>query len=275
MANIPTPVLNTPNFPQVFGGQDGSTLKLDKYNQIDELEFIAFPQTVFDILNTIHPQPEITIYQITTKEYPYETEKGYYIDSRFVNITDLQPSDRQIILPTSQQIIDNLLSAEGQKYTWGGNYSSGIPALLDWYPPQHELDNTIASQWILQGVDCSGLLYQATNGYTPRNTSLLLNFGQGLNIENKNESDIIANIQPLDLIVWDGHVIIILNNQETIESRLDYDKNTDGFQGGVRRRPLSEVLHQIMSEKIPVDNYDQPDISEETARFVIRRWFSI
>jgi len=29
---------------------------------------------------------------------------------------------------------------------------------------------------LMKGVDCSGLLYQATNGFTPRNSRSLLNF---------------------------------------------------------------------------------------------------
>ncbi|MFZ5392252.1 MAG: peptidoglycan endopeptidase [Patescibacteria group bacterium] len=270
-AQLPTPVLYTPDFTNVFGGQDGSNLKLDEYGEIDELEFIALPGTVFNIIDTIHADQKITIYQVTTPEYPYETEKGYYIDSRFVKTSTEKPPQREINLPTTDQIISNLKAAEGQEYTWGGNYFPGIPELLTWYPPQHELDNTLANQWTLQGVDCSGLLYQATNGYTPRNTSLLLNFGNPVEIENKNQADIIANLQPLDLIVWDGHVIIVLNNQEIIESRLDYDKTTEGMQGGVRRRPIVEVFTELMNEKIPVNDYQDPN-KINSKRFVIRRW---
>lgn len=268
---LPTPVLYTSDFKNVFGGQDGSTLKLDEYGEIDELEFIALPGTVFDIIDTIHIDPKITIYQVTTPEYPYETEKGYYIDSRFVKTSEEKPPQRKIDLPPTDQIISNLIAAEGQEYTWGGNYFQGIPELLTWYPSQHELDHTLTSQWILQGVDCSGLLYQATNGYTPRNTSLLLNFGNAIEIENKSQTDIIASLQPLDLIVWDGHVIIVLNNQEIIESRLDYDKTTDGMQGGVRRRPITEVFTELLNDKIPVNDYQDPN-KTESKRFVIRRW---
>lgn len=49
ITTLPTPVLHTPDFPGVFGRKDGSTLRLDEENQIGELEFIAFPKTVFQI----------------------------------------------------------------------------------------------------------------------------------------------------------------------------------------------------------------------------------
>ncbi|MFH1801090.1 MAG: hypothetical protein ABH891_09660 [Candidatus Omnitrophota bacterium] len=44
-----TPVLNTADFPVVFGGADGKTLKKDPSGLIREVEFIALPGTVFEI----------------------------------------------------------------------------------------------------------------------------------------------------------------------------------------------------------------------------------
>ncbi len=49
IATLPTPVLHTPNFRGIFGGEDSGTLRLDEDEQIEELEFIAFPETVFEI----------------------------------------------------------------------------------------------------------------------------------------------------------------------------------------------------------------------------------
>ena len=42
-----TPVLNTYDFFLVFGGSDGSSVKLDKRGLIGEMEFIAFPVQFF------------------------------------------------------------------------------------------------------------------------------------------------------------------------------------------------------------------------------------
>ncbi len=44
IATLPTPVLHTPDFPDVFGGKDGSTLRLDEDNQIKGLELSLFPK---------------------------------------------------------------------------------------------------------------------------------------------------------------------------------------------------------------------------------------
>ena len=42
----------------------------------------------------------------------------------------------------------------------------------DLYPTPSDVQLSTGEQQckILQGTDCSGLLWQATNGYTPRNT---------------------------------------------------------------------------------------------------------
>jgi len=63
-----------------------------------------------------------------------------------------------------------------------------------------------------------------------RNTSSLIFYGKPLEIKGLDAGQIIAKVEPLDLIVWDGHVIIILDKERTIESRLKYDKK----QGPVR-----------------------------------------
>jgi len=138
IATLPTPVLHTPDFPGVFGRKDGSTLRLDEENQIGELEFIAFPKTVFQIEEIIEKDGRI-VYKVTTKDYPYSTNKGYFIDSRFVKIVEIQPPERPKKLPSKQTIIQNLLSAKGSNYLWGGNYKDGIPQMLSFYKPTSSL----------------------------------------------------------------------------------------------------------------------------------------
>jgi len=56
--------------------------------------------------------------------------------------------------------------------------------MLDYYPPKEKMIQKILDKWIMKGVDCSGLLYEATNGYTPRNSSDLVTYGTGVTIEN-------------------------------------------------------------------------------------------
>jgi hypothetical protein len=271
IAEIPTPVLNTPDFSLVFGNKTGKKLHLDDAGLIREVEFIALPETVFTIEKTIK-QDITTIYQITTEAYPYPTQKGYFIDSRFVQTTDQKIPSQIKKLPGKQVIINTLLSAEGSRYIWGGNLKAGIPQLLSFYPPHSPLHRDVNDQWMLKGVDCSGLLYEATNGYTPRNTSSLITFGKPVRIANLRSDQIINAVEPLDILVWEGHVIIVLDKDRAIESRLDYDKHQEGNQGGVKIRTLQYVLDETMEERVPVNHYTD-DVSGG-GKFVVRRWYN-
>lgn len=271
IAELPTPVLHTADFTSTFGGTDGKTLHRDDYGLIREVEFIALPKTVFKIEEVI-PATVATIYRVTTEDYPYPTQEGYFIDSRFVNTVNYKPSSRLRKLPPQSVIINNLLSAENYRYLWGGNYRQGIPQMLSFYPPRIPLSQDVKEQWILKGLDCSGLLYEATNGCTPRNTSSLISFGEPVKIATLDLDQIIHSLQTLDILVWKGHVIIVIDKDRAIESRLDYDTKREGNQGGVRIRTLQEVLDETLQERVPVNEYT--DVVEGAKKkFVVRRWY--
>ena len=252
-----TPVLNTPDFDSVFGGTDGSTIKEDDQGLIRELEYIALPNTVFEI-REVHPRGEYEIYEITTEDYPY-TSSPLYIDSRFVKTSVERPKGREKIMPSKDEILRNMQALEGYPYMWGGNYGEGIPALLELYPPKAPILDNTKRNWSLKGVDCSGLIYQATSGNTPRNTSSLVKYGEAVNIEGKSAEEIAEMVEPLDLIVWKGHVIIVLDGNTTIES---------APPEGVFKSGLLERLQSVMEKKLPVNDWDSADGD----RFVIRRW---
>ena len=145
----------------------------------------------------------------------------------------------------------------GLPYIWGGNWSAGVPALLALYPPSDEITETMRAIWSLKGVDCSGLLYEATDGFTPRNTSELVYYGTPVAIENKSISAIQKMVRPLDLIVWKGHVVIVLDAEKTIESR---------HKHGVVITPLKERLEEVLQTRTPKDAWVDGN------HFVIRRW---
>ena len=256
IATLHTPVLNTSDFESVFGGDSGDSLKLDEEGHIMALEFIALPNTVFKIHETIPKQDQI-IYRITTTDYPY-TSTELFIDSRFVNVSNKKPEERKIKMPSRNKIINNMLSLEGCRYFWGGNFCNGITEMLNFYKPKNKLDKETEDNWCLQGVDCSGLIYQATNGATPRNTSSLVNYGKGLIINGKSDTTILNMLKPLDLIVWKGHVIIVLDEKTAIESRPPK---------GVQKNDLINRLKEVMEEREPVNDWD----SSEGERFVVRR----
>ena len=271
VAKFATPVLYTDDFSWVFWWS-GSQLKFDDYWEIDELEFIALPKTVFVIKWVILKPNNVKIFKVETTDYPYPTDKWYYIDSRFVKIYTTKPSDRIKELPSKEDILKNLVSASGSIYTRWGNNKRGILQMLIWYPPLWNIEKELKDQWTLKWVDCSGLLYEATKWYTPRNTSTLVNYGTWVNIEWKNIDEIIEQVQPLDIIVWRWHMIVILDKNTAIQSRVDYDDKTEGFQWWVRILPLKDVLLDVLNTKIPANNYDT-ELVDWKKKFVIRRWY--
>lgn len=269
VAEMPTPVLNTPDIAAVFGGRDGRTLQADNCGQLRAMEFVALPGTVFTI-EAEQTKGTLRVYRVTTADYPYPSKKGYFIDSRLVRITEKKPLERPRQLLPKETVIDNLLTAKGSRYVWGGNVRSGMPQMLYLYPPAGSapLPSETAAMWRLHGVDCSGLLYEATGGFTPRNTSALITYGKGVEIAGLSPERIIERVEPLDLIVWQGHVIIILDRERTIESRLD----CGGKNGGVVVRPLQETLAGVMTGRMAVDDYG--DAAKRGKKgFVIRRWY--
>jgi cell wall-associated NlpC family hydrolase len=269
VARIPAPLLNTPEFAAVFGGSDGKSLRLDSSGLVREVEFVALPGTPFRIEESLIRGTR-TIYRVTTDDYPYPAKTGYFIDSRFVSESKNLPPPRPKLLPEEQKVIANLLAARGSRYVWGGNIRAGIPQLLELYSPSSKSPLPPATKeiWQLAGVDCSGLLYEATNGFTPRNTSSLVEYGRSVPIAGLDPVKIVERLQPLDLIVWSGHVLIVLDRERLIESRLD----SGGNGGGVRVRPLREALVEIMKGREPLDGY--PSATARGVKgFVIRRWY--
>lgn len=268
VADIPTPVLNTPDFAGVFGGPDGRTLRTDRCGQLRALEFIALPGTPFRITATLETNGG-RIYRVTTDDYPEQNKAGYYIDSRFVTGSANRPPTRERRLPPRETIIANLLAARGSAYVWGGNLRKGLSEMRTFFPPRlpPPLTPQSAARWELRGVDCSGLLYEATGGFTPRNTSLLVGFGRAVPSAGLTSAEIIQRLEPLDLIVWNGHVLIVLDRYRLIESRLD----CSGERDGVSVRPLLAALREIMKTRKPLNSYGAGDGGRNG--FVVRRWF--
>lgn len=261
-----TPVLNSPAFNAVFGGPEGKTLKTDPCGQVRELEFIALPGTPFKLLGEIRGKAA-TIYRVETDDYPAPAGRALYVDSRFIEQRDDKPPPRNRRLPAGEEIIASLKAAIGSPYVWGGNVREGVGELAGMFYrgviPAKEM-----KQMTLAGLDCSGLLYQATGGWTPRNTSQLAEFGTGLPIAGKKVDELVRQLEPLDLIVWNGHVIIVLDRETAIESRLKCDRPG---RGGVMTSPLRERLTEVMQTRRPVDAW--PEGGKRQDVFVVRRWF--
>lgn len=271
IAKTDAPVLHTPDWTEVFAS--GSGLKLDADGQVGEMEFIALPGTAFTILAKETHRGN-TYYKVSTGDVPdLDPADGlaYWVDGRFLSFSDTKPAERVRVKPDAETVKANLMKGVGARYIWGGNKLAGIPDMLTMYPPKKELNTELTDKWSMHGVDCSGFLYEATGGYTPRNTGDLIKFGSGLTIAGQTAEQIKAQLKPLDLIVWRGHLMIVLDNNKTIESRWDYDLDTPGDQGGVRVRDLDYVLQETLSRRVGVNDYDD-EVPADAKKFVIRRW---
>ncbi len=258
ITSLATPLFNTPELAVCFGGADGNSLPLDDQRLMRTLETILFPGSKVKLLKqTAFP----FIWKIETEDYSYA--KDLFLDIRFLSREKQLPIKR--ILPPASFILKTLHQLENTRYIWGGNWPKGIDLLSTLYPSKthfDELDPLLKDTWLLKGVDCSGLIHYATNGWTPRNTSSLVHFGKPVAIEGKDAQSIQELLQELDLIVWDGHVVCVLDKMTTIESKTPE---------GVIKIDSKKRLSEIMKERRPVNDWDASDKST----FVIRRWNSI
>jgi hypothetical protein len=256
-----TPVLNTPYIDSIYGGKDGRTLKKSKSGLVKELEYVAYVGSSFEILEIINKDNH-SIYKINAPDYSIpELKIDLFIDSRFVDTTSVKPELRTAKLPGKDEIIRFMYDNIGAPYVWGGNNIEGVDQMFSYYPPKGELSSKETKEWGLKGLDCSGLLYQATDGYTPRNTHQLVYYGKAVEIEGLNTGQIISKVEPLDLIVWKGHVIIILDSETTIQS--------SHSSWGVVKKDLENALKQLISKRKAVNEWGD----DKTKQFVIRRWY--
>ena len=268
----PTPVFNSDDVRAIYGGASGAVLKLDEFEQVAELEYIALPGTVFRVIAQ-KKLSDTTLYQVRTQEYP-DSELALWIDGRTVETSWAEPVARVAQLPSRETVLANLKSASGATYVWGGNIQAGLPQWPTWYPASRELTDHERRLWSFTGVDCSGLLYEATDGYTPRNTSGLVVLGQPVAVGGLSATDLPSRLQPLDLLVWKGHVVIVLDQQTAIESRHTYPADPAGIYGGVRIRPMAEALADIYAKRVPANEYVDQDANGQKV-FVVRRWWPV
>lgn len=246
------PVLNTPDFAGTFSGD----YELDPCEGVRPMEFIALPGTLFTIQGEL-VRDGVKVFRVTTNDYPFRTRKGLFVDARFVQLAAGPVQERPRHLPEKEEIQSRLLSALGKPYVWGGNVKGGVPLIRKYYPQGDPL----------AGVDCSGLLYEATDGFTTRNTSALIDFGAPVRVAGLAAEEVAAKLQPLDLLVWNGHVMIVLDQDSVIESRM----GCGGKRSGVMLTPKLELLREIMKTRKPADSF--PKGSAGAKSFVVRRWF--
>lgn len=214
----PVPVLNTPYFTDVYG----QALPFDDQRLVRAVEFIALPGQSF----SVRSEAEGSILEVDALHYPYTTP--LFIDRRFGLFSNEKLEVFQPSLPPKEEILRDLISKVGLPYIWGGNWSKGMEEWERLYPPPQSLTPEERDHWTFRGLDCSGMLYEATGGFTPRNTSGLFKLGKQVSID---------ELEPLDVIVYPGHNLVVLSPTEIIESCHEL--------GGVVISPLKERINQI------------------------------
>jgi hypothetical protein len=253
----PAPVLNIADFREAFGGKDGTQIPKNAQGHPLHYEFVALPGMRFN-LEEVLPRHHHCIYRISTKLYP---SPKLYIDSRFTRPAGEEEDFLTLpSFPKPSEILARMEKLVGTNYVWGGNWSAGISELLHYYPPQGSIDEKTKIHWTLQGVDCSGLLYEATGGLTPRNTTELIRYGHAVRIEGRSPGELFSRLRPLDLVVWPGHVWFVFDSIHSIESKSPF---------GVIKRDLLERLEETCSTRSGVNAWASSLDPEK--HFVVRR----
>lgn len=245
VASKSAPVFNSPQ-----AASPNAKLQRDRCGQVRQLEFIALPGTAFEVIAAT-PSVAPDVLQVRTADYQTSPGTHLYVAAELLELQPTAPPERRPQLPKPDKIIQQLRSATGIPYIWGGNLRSGVAQ---------------AGRLRFAGLDCSGLLYEATDGYTPRNTEQLVTFGNPVAIEGKDSQALVQLLRPLDLIVWKGHVIIMLDQKTAVESIL----NCNGDKDGVVTTPLRNRLEQVLRQRKPVNSW--PANGGKSAHFVVRRW---
>lgn len=193
------------------------------------LETILYPRSVVRVEEVFDSSA-----RITTDEYPYG--EAYYVNIQLLEPAQEKPSPRPCALPSLNVFLSRLARLQGIKYTWGGCFPES-------------------------GMDCSGLIRFATEGITPHKTSALVRFGSAVTIEDLPWE---TQLKSGDLIVWIGHVVAVLDSEQTIESLPEQ---------GVVTTPLKERMAHIMQERRALNEW--PSSRPEQPSFVVRRFLNV
>jgi len=232
-----TPVFHRDDFHRVLQQKNGISAACDEKGIFRALETVLLPETPVQLVCSMQDH----VVQITTDAYPYSG--FFFTDQRLLR----ESYGHSIPMPCAEEILQRLYSCVGAPYVWGGN-APCLTEMEELYPE--------AETHCLSGFDCSGLIYYASHGNTPRNTSAWRHFGVPLAIDGLSIEEISSSLQPLDAIVWNGHILFALSSEELIESRIGK---------GVVVTSTEERLQEIYASR-------QPSVHWQKETFCIHRW---
>ncbi len=182
---------------------------------------------------TLVPRMQGEILDELKNEDCYLVQFPFYTTPIYVFKKHVQVAKSQMDLnrPTKEILISNLKSCVGRAYLWGGNHVGKTQFFIDHFK-KNQMTIREKRALELDGIDCSGLLFYASNFSTPRNTKELQLFGSSIND--------LGVLHPLDLILTKGHVAIILDENYVIQSRQNR---------GVYISALKAELKQLLNKK--------------------------
>lgn len=198
-----TPVFSTWEFDQIFDQKN--SLPIDAEGRIPALRMILLPNTPVQRVEEKEGATEIIL-----SDCP---KKKCYVDSRF--LTSCYAMQRKT-LPKSEQIIEQLYERIGTPYLYGGNYSKGIEEISQYYPPPLDISSEMKRMWHFQGVDSPGLIYETAEGQVPRFIEGLVHLGFPIPSLNKSLEEISRQLKPLDLLICEGTLSIVLDHNHVI-----------------------------------------------------------
>ncbi len=174
---------------------------------LEGIEMVLYPGSKIELVKEI-PNG---FFQVRTPHY--KVAHPLYADGRHLSMN----GQREFFLPSYEKALDNLRRVpDGVRYIYGANYQKGIPRLLEDFPPNRSLNDEHRKDWILEGVDCSGLFFQICEGATLRNCSMLDQVGERIEITD------IKQLRPLDLVLTSSHVAIVESSKVIVESALRF-----------------------------------------------------
>ncbi len=275
----PTPLLSTHEWDAVFGGEDGKTLKYDRFGEVDELVFIAPKGTPLtlqrQIRKTTRKGTDTLYYKVSSDLYTGTTP--LWVDGRFLDIRESKAVFKPA-QPTPAAMLLSLRSYEGLPFTWHGSHADGIPELLDFYPPEETLSDRMKGDWTFKGFDSAGLLFAASEATSPAEMIGYESFGDSVYMdlsrlkipEGEDPKVLKANtlmkfLRPLDVIRFNDRFWVVLDKNQVIQTRY-----RSKFGGQVEISNLFDTAFGLLDQASWVEN--PSSIEDPKKAFFVRRF---
>lgn len=183
---------------------------------------------------TVQPHDDVVVRVVTSAYHRYAIEPLFALDAVLEPFRGhCEPGAGRP--PKRADVLARLLELLGTPYLFGGTSERGSPrqrqvlvelgAFEERDLDHPELDRIARAH----GIDCSGLLNAATEGFFIGDSRDTVHLGPVLDLREGTPPDEVARmLEPLDVIVWQGHMVIAMGDGRIIQSVGD-GKNAQAF----------------------------------------------